>query len=53
MLDKYDRLPYNYQSKRGYDSLIQIVILEELINIMGAIITDIDKELKIKISRIE
>ena len=35
MLDRYNRLPYNYQSKIGYDSLIQNVILKELINIMG------------------
>ena len=53
MLDKYNRLPYKYQSKIGYDSLIQIVILEELINIMGTAITVMDTELKRKISRIE
>ena len=23
MLDRYNRLPYNYQSKIGYDTLIQ------------------------------
>ena len=27
MLDRYMRLAYNYQSKIGYDSLIQNVIL--------------------------
>ena len=53
MLDRYNRLPYNYQSKIGYDSLIQNVILKELINIMCTVITDLDKELKMKISRIE
>ena len=53
MLDRYNRLPYNYQSKVGYDTLIQNVILEELINIMGMTITDLDIELKMKISRIE
>ena len=26
-LDKYNRLPYKYQSKKGYDTLIQNVIL--------------------------
>ena len=53
MLDKYNRLPYNCQSKVGYDSLIQKVILKELINLMGTTITDMDIELKMKISRIE
>ena len=52
-LDRYMRLPYNYQSKIGYDCLIQNVILKELINIMGTTITDLDIELKMKISRIE
>ena len=27
MLDRYIKLPYNYQSKIGYDTLIQNVIL--------------------------
>ena len=53
MLDRYIKLPYNYQSKIGYDTLIQNVILKELIIIMGTIITDLDIELKMKISRIE
>ena len=53
MLDRYIRLPYNYQSKRGYDTLIQNVIPKELINIMGMAITDLDIELNLKISRIE
>ena len=51
MLDRYIKLPYNYQSKMGYDTLIQNVILEKLINILGATITDLDKELKMKMSR--
>ena len=51
MLDRYIRLPYNYQSKIGYDTLLQNVILKELINIKGTIITDLDIELKMKISR--
>ena len=51
--DRYNRLPYIYQSDIGYDTLIQNVILKELINIMGTTITDLDIELKMKISRIE
>ena len=51
MLDRYNRLPYNYQSKIGYDTLIQNVILKALINIMGNMIVDVDIELKMKISR--
>ena len=43
MLHRYMRLPYDFQSKIGYNSLIQNVILEELI-------TDLDTELKMKIS---
>ena len=53
MFDKYIRLPYNYQSKIGFDTLIQNVILKEMINLMGTTIVDIDIELKTKISRIE
>ena len=52
-LDRYNRLPYKYQSKIGYDSLIQNVIRKEMINIMGTTITDLDMELKMKISRIK
>ena len=53
MLDRCMRLPYNYQSKIGYNTLIQNVILNELINIMGTTITDLDREIKMKISRIK
>ena len=53
MLDRYKRLPYNYQSKIRYDTLIQNVSLKDLINIMGGTITDLDLELKIKIITIE
>ena len=53
MLDKYNRLPYNYQSKIGYDTLIQNVILKEMINLMGTAIVDIAIEVKLKISGIE
>ena len=53
MLERYNRSPCNYQSKIGYDALIQNVILTELINIIGTRITDLDLELKIKICIIE
>ena len=53
MLYRYNRVPYNYQSKIGYDSLIQNVILTEMINTMAITKTDLDKELKLKISRIK
>ena len=53
MLGRYMRLPYKYQSKIGYDTLIQNVILKELIKIMGSTITDLDIELKMEISRIK
>ena len=49
MLDRYMRLPYNYQSKIGYDCLIQNIILKELINIRGTTIIDLGIELKMKI----
>ena len=50
-LDRYNRLPYKYQSKIGYDSLIQNNIHKELIFVMGTTITDLDIEMKTKISR--
>ena len=53
MLDRYMSLPYDFQSKIGYNSLIQNVILKELITIMGTTITDLDIELKMEISRME
>ena len=52
ILDRYKRVPLECQSKLGYDTLIQNVILKDFINIMGATITDLDIELKMKISRI-
>ena len=48
MLDRYMSLPYNFQSRIGYNRLIQNVILKELINILSLIITDLDIELKLK-----
>ena len=53
MLDRYNRLPYIYQSILGYDTLIQNVILKEVINIIGTTTRDLDIELKMKISRIK
>ena len=44
MLDRYMSLPYVFQSRIGYNSLIQNVILKELINVMSVIITDLDIE---------
>ena len=52
MLDKFNRLPHNYQSKIGYDTLIQNVILKGMINIMGTTIVDIDLESKMRTSRV-
>ena len=53
MLDRYTSLPYDFQSKIGYTSLIQNVILKELINIMAMTINDLDIKIKVKISRIK
>ena len=53
MLSIYNRLPYNYPSKIGYDTLIQSVLPKKLIKLMGATITDKDIEIKIKIGRIK
>ena len=53
MLDKYNRLPPIYQSKIGFDTLTQNVIPIELINIVGGVITDMDLDLKMKVSRIK
>ena len=53
MLDSYITLPYDFQSKIGYISLIQNVIQKELINITGMTINDLDIELNMKVSRIE
>ena len=41
MLDRYMSLPYDFQSRIGYNSLIQNVILKELINILDTMITDL------------
>ena len=52
MLDRYNTLPYNFKLKIGCDSLLQNVILRELLNMLSTVITDLDIELKIKNSRI-
>ena len=51
MLDRYNRLPLEYQSKIGYDTLIQNFSRKELINVMGTTIRDLDIKLKMKFSR--
>ena len=53
MSDRYNRLPCSYQLKIGYDSLIQNVILKELVNTMGTTLTQIDIELKMKFSTVK
>ena len=53
MLDRYNRLIYEYKIEIAYDNLIQNIILKELINIMSVMIRDLNMELKLKISRIK
>ena len=53
MLDRYNRLTNDHKIDIVYDNLIQNVILKELINIMSIMISDLDMELKMKISRIK
>ena len=53
MLDRYNRLTYDRKIQIVYDNLIQNIILKELINKMSIMISDLDMELKMKISRIE
>ena len=53
MLDRYNRLNYERKTEIVYDNLIQKIILKELINIMSIMISDLDMELKMKISRIK
>ena len=52
MLDRYNRLTYDRKIEIVYDNLIQNIVLKELINIMSIMISDLDMELKMKISRI-
>ena len=53
MLDICNTLPLKNQSKIRYDSLIQNVVLKELINKLGTTITDLNIELQMKISGIK
>ena len=53
MLDRYNRLTYDRKIEIAYDNLIQNIILKEIINIMSIMISDLDMELKMKISRIQ
>ena len=53
MLDRYNRLTCDRENEILYDNLIQNIILKELINIMSIMISDLDMELKMKISRIK
>ena len=53
MLDRYNRLTYGHKIEIVYDNLIQNIILKGLINIMSIMISDLDMEIKMKISRIK
>ena len=53
VLDRYIRLTYDHKIEIVYDNLIQSIILKEVIDIMSTIISDLDIELKMKISRIK
>ena len=52
MIDRYNRLTYYHKIEIAYDNLIQNIILKELIIIMSILISDLNMELKLKISRI-
>ena len=53
MLERYNRLTYNHKIEVVYDNLIHNIILKEFLNIMSIMISDLDMELKMKISRIK
>ena len=53
LLDRCNRLTYDHKIEIVYDNLIQNIIFKELINIMAIMISDLDIELKMKISRIK
>ena len=53
ILDKNKRIPYNYQLKIRYDTLIQNAILKEITYLMATTIVHIDIELKMEITRIK
>ena len=51
MLDRYMSLPYEFQSRIGYNCLIQNIILKELINMLSLVIVDLDIQIKFKKSQ--
>ena len=53
MLDRYNRLTYDYKIEIAFDNLIHNIILKELINIMSIMISDLNMELKVKTSKIK
>ena len=53
MLDRYNRLTYDHKIEVVYDNSIENIILEEVIIIMSIITSDLEMELKLKISRIK
>ena len=53
VLDMYNRLTYDCRIEIVYNNLIQNIILKEIINIMSIMISDLDIEIKMKISRIK
>ena len=53
MLDRYKRLTYDRKIEMVYDNLIENIILKELINKMSIMISDLDIEIKMYISRIK
>ena len=53
MLERYNRLTYDCKIEIVYDNLIQNIILEELINIMSIMISDLDIEIKMKNIRLK
>ena len=53
MLDRYNILTYDRKIERVYDNLFQNIFLKEVNNIMSIMISDLDMELKMKISRIK
>ena len=53
VLGRYNRYAESYQAKIGYKALILNVILKEILNLIATTTTNLDKDLKMKISRIE
>ena len=51
ILERFNKLSLENQLKKGYDTLIQNLILTELMKIMGTTRTDLDIKLKLKNSR--